>query len=72
MLNAYTCRLAVWSLLPSRYVLLAALFVYVSVSMRVPAVNLPGSYYVINGNTIDQVDCPVDTYSPGLKKQRAW
>jgi hypothetical protein len=39
------------------------------------AVNVPGSYYTlsISGSSISvgQVTCPADTFSPGLKKQRA-
>lgn len=36
-------------------------------------VNLPGYSYSISadGSTIDQVICPLNTYSAGLKKQRA-
>jgi hypothetical protein len=36
-------------------------------------VNLPGTSYSISadGATIDMTTCPVNTYSPGLKKQRA-
>jgi hypothetical protein len=38
-----------------------------------PAVNLPGTFYTISldGQTVDQQDCPVNTYGAGLKKQRA-
>jgi hypothetical protein len=38
-----------------------------------PAVNLPGTYYTINGlaGIVGAVTCPVDTYGPGLRKQRA-
>lgn len=40
------------------------------------AVNVAGQYYTVTSGwdftTIDQVLCPENTYSPGLKKQRAW
>jgi hypothetical protein len=38
-----------------------------------PAVNLPGAFYSIStdGQTIDQQDCPANSYGAGLKKQRA-
>jgi len=37
------------------------------------AVNLPGYFYTIDtlGTTVGQTICPVNTYSAGLKKQRA-
>jgi len=35
-------------------------------------VNVAGTYYVQNADgTVGAVTCPVDTYSPGLKRQRA-
>jgi hypothetical protein len=41
--------------------------------LRLPAVNLPGTYYTIDAlaGTVGAVTCPVDTYGPGLRKQRA-
>lgn len=41
------------------------------------AVNLPGTYYTISNAasatlaTVGAVACPVDTFSPGYRKQRA-
>lgn len=35
------------------------------------AVNLPGFYYTLDNNVPGAVQCPVNTYGPGLKKQRA-
>lgn len=45
--------------------------------MLLPTVNNAGYYYTITTNAttgepiVGAVICPVDTYSPGLKKQRA-
>ena len=37
-----------------------------------PAVNVPGSFYKLDaGGQPSSVTCPVDTYGPGLRKQRA-
>jgi hypothetical protein len=43
-----------------------------STSLRA-CVNTPGNYYVIDatGQNVTQVPCPINTYGPGLKKQRA-
>ena len=35
------------------------------------AVNLPGFYYTLDNNQPGAVQCPINTYGPGLKKQRA-
>jgi hypothetical protein len=60
---------------PTRYAPLA-LFPCPSANLNVacvcwPAVNLPGTYYVLNDDgTPSFQPCPEDTYGPGFRKQR--
>jgi hypothetical protein len=40
-------------------------------ALPVPAVNLPGHFYTVNNGEPSQDVCPINTYGPGLRKQRA-